>query len=61
VKALDHLSFSLRKIGSHAESAPMDVNFAYLDARNFTFAPFSMTRPDLSETRVSGTLLRSVR
>ena len=39
------------------DSAPMDATSPTWTPRNFTFAPFSMTRPALSETRVSGTKL----
>src|ERR1700744_517645 len=41
-------------------SAPMDATSPTWTPRNFTLAPFSMPRPALSETKVSGTVLRSV-
>ncbi len=41
-------------------SAPMDATSPTWTPRNFTFAPFSMTRPARSETKVSGTVFRSV-
>ena len=42
------------------ESLPMELTSPIWTPRNFTLAPFSMTRPALSETKVSGTLSRSV-
>ena len=38
----------------------MDATSPIWTPRNFTFAPFSMTRPARSETSVSGTNFRSV-
>ena len=38
----------------------MDATSPTWTPRNFTFAPFSMTRPARSETSVSGTVFRSV-
>src|SRR5436190_23095999 len=54
------LRFSFERSTPAPESAPMEETSPIWTPRNFTVAPFSMTRPALSDTRVSGTASFSV-